>query len=636
MASVQRNFNPAFLASNDLFRCTNFTLSKYIYSTITSRKYSSNNQANADLIISIIGPPNAGKSTLFNRLLCKERNKAYRLGSEKSKHAQMKELSKARFGGKSKGQVRGGAIVSSTPGTTRDRRESIGRIGPCYFRMLDTAGVDGDRLDAYHKQKKHHRAGVINTDKDINNDHVLTRAMLEQTMEAVRASDLVLLMFDARVGVTSDVTEIARWLRKIKHENDNNHRKIVVLANKLEGDRWAVHYDDDSPILEHLAEASRAGFGEAIPISAEHGEGLTDIAVIVDKLTQKKMERLGLASLQSPDNDHNNNGAKVSNKNDEDQIDKPLQMAILGRQNVGKSTLVNALLKQERVITGELAGLTRDAIAVEWSWEGRPVKLVDTAGIRKISKRVHDDSIEDLAVLDAVRAMKVADVAVLVLDAAAGVLQRHELAIADAVVKEGRALVIAANKWDILEDDISRNEYAKGVSDQIEVRLPMLRRTPVVAMSSLRGDSVEELMPVVFNARDRWQRKISTGLLNRWLLDIVENYPPPLTKGRPTKIKYAVQTKGRPPTFLLFCNVMELPLTYIRFLSKHFQDSFNMFGMEVRFAVKLANQDNPFNNKKQTRGGGSGIGGSEARKQRNITLLKSGQKRPSKKRTRRK
>eukprot|EP00816_Leptocylindrus_hargravesii_P011205 CAMPEP_0196823890 /NCGR_PEP_ID=MMETSP1362-20130617/89483_1 /TAXON_ID=163516 /ORGANISM="Leptocylindrus danicus, Strain CCMP1856" /LENGTH=553 /DNA_ID=CAMNT_0042203937 /DNA_START=326 /DNA_END=1987 /DNA_ORIENTATION=+ len=552
----------------------------------------------------------------------------------------MKELSKARFGStKGISRVRGGAIVSSTPGTTRDRRESIGRIGPCYFRMLDTAGVDGDRLDAYHKQKtkkpKKQKSQIINSmnHRDHHRDLTLTltRSMLEQTMEAVRASDLVLLMFDARVGVTSDVTEIARWLRKITHEhvsNHNAHRKVVVLANKLEGDRWAVHDDVDSPILEHLAEASRAGFGEAIPISAEHGEGLTDLAVIVDELTRQKMERLGISSDPTTEEDKN------KDKKEEDHVNKPLQLAILGRQNVGKSTLVNALLKQERVITGELAGLTRDAIAVEWSWEGRPVKLVDTAGIRKISQRVHDDSIEDLAVLDAVRAMKVADVAVLVLDAAAGMLQRHELAIADAVVKEGRALVVAANKWDILEDDVSRKEFAEGVSEQIEVRLPMLRRTPVVAMSSLRGDSVEELMPVVFNARDRWQRKISTGLLNRWLLDIVENYPPPLTKGRPTKIKYVVQTKGRPPTFLLFCNVLELPLTYIRFLSKHFQDSFEMFGMEVRFAVKLANEGNPFNTK-QTRGGGSGIGGAEARKLRNIALLKSGQKKPTKKRRRR-
>ena len=217
--------------------------------------------------------------------------------------------------------------------------------------------------------------------------------------------------------------------------------------------------------------------------------------------------------------------------------------------------------------------------------------------------------------------MKIADVAILVLDAACGFLQRQELVIADTVVKEGRALVIVANKWDLLEET-SREEYAQGVMEQIEDRLPMLTRTPVIAMSTKTGEGVEELMPVIFNARDRWERVISTGLLNRWLLDIVQSNPPPLTNGRPTKVKYVIQTKGRPPTFLLFCNVEELPKTYLRFLIKHFQTSFEMFGMEVRFAVKKSSQENPYHTKRVRRTHSSGIGGAEARKARNIALLK--------------
>lgn len=467
--------------------------------------------------------------------------------------------------------------MSSTPGTTRDRRECIGRIGGTTFRLVDTAGVDGERMDSPHS---------------------LEKQMMQQTLQAAKSADLLLLMVDARVGVTTDLQETARWLRKA------TIAKVVVLANKLEGDHWSY---EGSPVLEHLEEVARVGFGEPVIISAQHGEGMADIAVLIEELNREKLKSLGVSA---GDEDPSSNGQE-----------KPLQLAVLGRQNVGKSTLVNALLQQQRVLSGATPGLTRDAIAVEWEWNGRPVRLVDTAGIRKMTKRDYSDEIEDLAVRDAMRAMKVADVAVLVLDAEARYLQRQELAIADAVVREGRALVVAANKMDLLVNtEYSSEDYASAVTEHIETRFPMLRKTPVVPMSSLSGEGVGGLMPVVFHARDRWERVIPTGLLNRWLFEVVFTKPPPTHNGRPTKIKYITQTKGRPPTFLLFCNTSELPVSYIRFLVRNFQDSFDLFGMEVRMAVKKSHT-NPYE-PKQTRGG-SGLGGRDARKKRNVAQLKS-------------
>ena len=460
--------------------------------------------------------------------------------------------------------------------------------------------------------------------------------MIHQTMEAARRSDLVLLMFDARLGVTSDLTEIVRWLRKISHspsssassrksdhddekkliKANQNHREIVILANKLEGDRWASLHD--SVVLDNLAEISRAGFGEPIPISAEHGEGLADIAVIIERLSSEKRLRLGLQAGNEEEDEFN----------DEDNISKPLQIAILGRQNVGKSTLVNCLLGEERVITGDTPGLTRDSISIPWLWDGRPVQIVDTAGIRRGVKRERSNEIEDLAVLDAMRAMKLADVAVLVLDAQARVIQRQELAIADAVVREGRALVVAANKMDLVVDaEYTKEDFAQAVQEQIELRFPMLRKTPVVAMSSLYGKNVNNLMPVVFKARERWARVVPTGMLNRWLEEVLDEHSPPAQQGRSTKIKYILQTKGRPPTFLLFCNVTELPINYLRYLTRHFQDSFNMFGMEVRMIVKKS-AENPYANKSKPKL--SGVGGWKGRQKRFVAELKKTGKPPGK------
>jgi len=542
----------------------------------------------SEIVVSILGPPNAGKSTLFNQLMCKEANKTYKLTSEKKKR---KGGAIGRVGSKmhkNKKVLVGGAIVSPVPGTTRDRRECIGRIGGTTFRLVDTAGVDGERIGHLYRH---------------NTKNPLEKQMMQQTLEAARTSDLVLLMLDAKVGITYDLIETAKWLRKIGGSVEE--RTVAILANKLEGDSWVY---DDSPVLDTIDEVNRVGFGEAIPISAEHGEGLADIAALIEEIQLKKRERLGISEDEE-------------DAEDTSDQEKPLQLAILGRQNVGKSTLVNALLQQQRVLSGATPGLTRDAITVEWSWKGRPVKLVDTAGIRRGVQRDHSNVIEDLAVRDAMRAMKVADVAVLVLDAEARYLQRQELAIADAVVKEGRSIIVVANKMDLIVDaEYTKEEYAEAVTEQMEIRFPLLRKTPVVPMSSLTGECVQDLMPVVFSARDRWARTISTGTLNRWLEEVLFAFPPPRQKGRETKIKYIMQTKGRPPTFLLFCNVSSLPQNYLRYLTRNFQDTFKFFGMEVRLAIKKSAESNPY--EKNIKQSWKGVGGWQGRKKRLIRDLR--------------
>ena len=488
----------------------------------------------------------------------------------------------------------------------------MGRIGETVFRLIDTAGID-DRFG--------------NERTIIRNE--VEHKMLQQTMEAARAADVVFLMFDAKVGPTVDLIETARALRKIsgkrvaptskkddgiKEDSDGPNsstqsgrnttrtKRIVLLANKLEGDRW-LH--DDSLVSDFLHEASRLGFGEAVPISAEHGEGMADLAVIIDEVTNEMMDEIGIQHELETD--------------DAAKPNKPLQLAIVGRQNVGKSTLVNALLESDRVITGDKPGLTRDAISIQWTWQGHDIQLVDTAGIRKASQRDHSDSIEESAVADALRALKLADVVVVVLDAGTRELQRQELAIAGAVVAEGRSIVFAANKMDLLIDaDFTKDDFAKQVKEHVEERLPMLRKSPVVPMSSLYGDNVETLMPIVLDAYERWRRQVPTGILNRWLREVIWSHPPPLTSGRATKIKYITQTKGRPPSFLLFCNVDSLPDSYMRFLTRNLQDSFGFFGMETRLAVKRTK--NPF--EKEKKRGGSGLGGRDGRQKRRIAGLK--------------
>ena len=567
--------------------------------------------------VAILGPPNAGKSTLFNRLLDKELNRTYKLSSEKDKGNRRRKQKTGRAGRfaarhAKKKYAAGNAIVSPVSGTTRDRREGIGRIGGQYFQLVDTAGVDGERLDHFFdvqktvNEKKQEKPPPTKrrkkSDKPVTilkspNPREILKPMMQQALLAAQEAHLVFLMFDARVGLTADFHETARWLRK--HATSNKMKqllnkkdmhkpvilkkraRVVILANKLEGkagefllqDDWEYDMKDEyrSPIQDNMVEAMRTGFDEVIAISALHGEGITDIALEIAK-TQQELTK----SVHA--------GEGETHELDQDELypwtwkEKPLQLAVLGRVNVGKSTLVNSLLKQERCITGPTPGLTRDSISIPWLYgrDKRPVQLVDTAGLRKKPSQRTDDEIEDMAVLDALRAMKIADVAILVLDAQAKYLQRHELSIAQAVLQEGRALVIVANKMDLLlNEEYTRRDFERGVRRQLEDSFPMLRMTPIIAVSSLYGRAVEDIMPAVFDARRRWERKISTAQLNRWMSEVVQEYAPPSRNGVPTKIKYMIQTKGRPPTFLLFCNTTELPDSYLRYLTRHFQESFD-------------------------------------------------------------
>ena len=652
----------------------------------------SNHKDPNKFVVSILGPPNAGKSTLFNRLQCKTKNKAYKLGSARKRH-------QGRIA--SKFTSRGGAIVSPQANTTRDRRECYGRIGSTEFIIWDTAGVNGDRINLLSSSRRGGRSGKTRskqrtkyTDDDAgDNTTYIEYSMMEQTLEAAKNSDLVLLMWDAKVGLTHDLVATVRWLRKLgkittsssSSGSSVNVGNVAILANKLEGDSWVY---DGSPVLQNIEEVKRLlGLDDTddddfiIPISALQGEGMADIAIRIEQMKHAKKNRFLLEAegdeLSVGDDDDHNTTTPEANEEDqtiEKEEKKPLQIAVLGRPNVGKSTLVNSLLQDQRVLTGPTPGLTRDAIAIEWVWNyydedqeeeeesdsdfedkneknnedselhEQPIQLVDTAGIRKLTKRM-DDTIEDMAVADALRAMKVAEVAVLVLDAEAMFIQRQELAICNAIYEEGRAMVIAANKIDLLElnSEYTPDDFAIAVRQQIEERIPMLRNIPVVPMSCLSGYGVSDLLPVVKDARDRWSRTVSTGLLNRWLKEVVQGAPLPVIGGVPAKLKYIIQTKGRPPTFIIFANVSPLPETYLRYLTKHFQDSFQFFGMPVRMIVQQSSQSNPYDsnkrsNKKSGRGGegrrrgGFGLGGKDARRQRKVKeyIVKRRQKKKDK------
>eukprot|EP00977_Amphora_coffeiformis_P011004 scaffold2629_cov152-Amphora_coffeaeformis.AAC.11 len=564
--------------------------------------------------VAVLGPPNAGKSTLFNRLMDKQENKTYKLHAENGR----KRKKKGRLAGASSSTLRGGtALVSPVPGTTRDRREAVARLGDLTFLLIDTAGVDGLRLESWYKGRLEKRTADHD---DADNDY--QRPMMEQAVMAAQQASLIFFMFDGRVGLSSDDLETCRWLRRhvlSPNTGNNNHHKnnsssgappqrVVLLANKLEG----TILEDNSLYEEFLEEASRAGFGPAIPISALQGDGIADLAVALMEMQQT----LGLG--MTGDNDD-----KSKQKNEKEN---PMQMAILGRPNVGKSTLVNALLQEHRVITGSRPGLTRDAIRIPWTWQGQQVQIVDTAGIRKASqrqdphasaltgrKKSDPDLLEDMAVTDALRALRVADVAVLIIDADERTLSRQDLAIANAILEEGRVLVVVANKMDLVideenpEDPYTRHDLEKGVRQQLEERFPFLRHTPIIPLDSKSGKNVaNDLMPTVMKAKERWERTISTGMLNRWLAEVVDGQAPPMVNGRPTKLKYILQTKGRPPTFLIYTNTDSLPERYVRLAIKKSTSS------------EGGNPYVPSGNKR----GGTGLGGREARHDRRMKNLK--------------
>jgi GTP-binding protein len=441
------------------------------------------------LSVAILGRPNVGKSTLFNRLV-----------------------------------GRRAALVDDAPGLTRDRREGEARIADLDFLAIDTAGLEEAAAGS------------------------LGARMQEQTKRALADADVALLVIDARDGVTEADRHFAGWLRR-------SGKPVVLVANKTEG----------RAVLSGVGEAYRLGLGDPVPISAEHGEGLAGL-----------YERLAPFSQVAGLPHEADAGPQ-----------KPLHLAIVGRPNVGKSTLVNRLLGEERLLTGPEAGITRDAIAVDWNWRGRPIRLVDTAGMRRRSRV--EGRIEQLSVADALRAIRLAEVVIIVCDALRP-LEKQDLTIARLTDDEGRAVVLAATKWDAVLD---RAAVLKGLREQLPIALPQLRGISMVPVSGLTGDGLDAMMAAAIAAVDVWNRRVPTPDLNRWLAVVRERHPPPLAAGRRLRLRYITQANIRPPTFALFASRPGvLPLSYRRYLVNGLREAFDLPGTPIR--LMLRGSKNPY------------------------------------------
>jgi GTP-binding protein len=445
-------------------------------------------------VVAIIGRPNVGKSTLFNRLVGKKL-----------------------------------ALVDDLPGVTRDRREGDATLVGLEFRVIDTAGYE---------------------DQDLAS---LPGRMRAQTEAAVAQADVALFMIDSRVGLVPLDEEIARWLR-------GSTTPVVLVANKAEGRAG------EAGILESLS----LGFGDPVQLSAEHGEGMGDL---FDAL------------LPHIDRDDDDVGA--AEDEGEDNPDAPLKLAIVGRPNAGKSTLINRMLGEERLITGPEAGITRDSVAIDWQWDGRAVRLIDTAGMRKRANV--QDKLEKLSVADALHAIDFAEVVVLLLDATRG-LESQDLRIADAVLQEGRALVVALNKWDVAENASS---LFNGVKAALDEGLSQVKGVPVLTVSAATGKGIDTLLKVAFETREAWSRRVGTGELNRWFEKAVDANPPPAPGGKRIKLRYLTQAKTRPPGFVLFgTRVDQLPMSYQRYLINGIRRDLGFGAVPVRLTLRAPK--NPF------------------------------------------
>ena len=440
--------------------------------------------------VAIVGRPNVGKSTLFNRLVGKKL-----------------------------------ALVHDDPGVTRDRREAEAKLLGLSFRVIDTAGFE---------------------DEDPGS---LPGRMRKQTEAAVRDADAALLLVDAREGITPLDEEIARWLRV-------ETTPVIVIANKAEGRAG------EAGILE----AYRLGLGEPVAISAEHGEGVADL-----------FEEL------RPHVEHEHFDVE-----DQEAVKHAsLHLAVVGRPNAGKSTLINRMLGQERMITGPEAGITRDSISLEWEWNGRPVRLVDTAGLRKRAKV--EDKLERLSAADTRRAIDYAEVVVLLLDATRG-LESQDLRIAAQVIEEGRALILALNKWDVAEN---ASALFNGVKVALAEGLSQLRDVPLLTVSAKTGKGIDTVLQVAFELREAWGKRVPTGELNRWFEDAIAANPPPAPRGKRIKLRYITQVKSRPPSFVVFGNRLEeLPDSYRRYLLNAMRRDLGLGAVPLR--LDFRGRSNPF------------------------------------------
>ncbi len=452
--------------------------------------------------IAIIGRPNVGKSTLFNRLV---------------------------------GQKL--ALVDDLPGVTRDRREGEGRLGDLTFTVIDTAGLDEGARGS------------------------LTARMQEQTEAAIAQADALMFVIDARMGLTPNDRAFADFARRA-------NKPVVLVANKAEGKHGELG----------AMESYALGLGDPVQISAEHGEGMGEL-----------YDALRVLMPAPPEDEEEANEEDIS---EEEAATRPIRVAIVGRPNAGKSTLINQLLGEERLLTSPEAGTTRDSIAVEIVWQGRKFRVFDTAGLRRRSRI--EEKLEKLSVADALRAVRFAEVVVLMMDAQ-NKFEEQDLRIADLIEREGRAIVLAVNKWDLVE---RKPNLISGLRTDADHWLPQVKGAPLVAVSGLTGEGIDRLMTAIQQAYAVWNRRVPTAALNRWFEQAISANPPPAVSGRRLKLNYITQNKARPPSFVLFCSRADaVPQSYLRYLTNSLREAFELPGTPIR--ITLREKANPFAHKRK-------------------------------------
>ena len=434
--------------------------------------------------LAILGRPNVGKSTLFNRLAGKRI-----------------------------------AIVNDAPGVTRDRRTGTGHIGDLDINIIDTAGFEEAQ------------------------DNSLEARMREQTNQAIKLADVVLFLIDSRTGIMPLDNFFARWIR-------SQNVPVILIANKCEGRAGE----------SGLYDSYKLGLGDPIAISAEHGEGMADLyQALLPFVEQSKLNKQIIP----------------------DDLSVVTQMAIVGRPNVGKSTLINTIVGEDRLLTGPEAGITRDSIGINWQYDGKTIKLFDTAGLRRKSKV--QNKIENLSAKDSLRTIQYAQIVVLVLDGNV-MLEKQDLTIARQVIEEGRVLMLVINKWDMVKN---RAQAMRNLNDRLQTSLPQVKGIPIIQLSALTGQNINKLLPSAFKILEIWNKRIPTGKLNQWLAAMVEQHPAPIKGGRRIRIRYITQAKSRPPTFIIFSNKgTELPESYSRFLVNGIRRDFNLPGVPIRILTR--------------------------------------------------